>query len=178
MRYLPLLFIVAACGSTKPREPDPSPPPATAPEPAKAATDLVNSHIWLLTPDQIAAPRTGDIKEFAELLKAAGKAVIDHDASHPGELPAQVDVVIVARPGGVRVWLVGETGDITSPALAGVLAQLPVIAMKGGPVAAVVSLARGGDSSTGRAPFLPASWRAQLGPGGRPTDEVIKAVWP
>ena len=150
--------------------------------PKEAAKDaasgaLALKHVKLLHPEPVIEKRVSS-DELGALLKSASSAVIAYDAAHPNELPADVDLVIVARPDAVRCWIVGRTGDVVVPALNDAFAKLAKPNVKEGNVAAVQTLTRSGTYVAPRDPYLPSGWKYAADQHGTDIDKVIDTVWP
>jgi len=139
---------------------------------------LAIDHVTLLHPDAVTEKRLANMDDFAAVIRSATDAVIAYDAAHPDDLPPALDLVVVARPHGVRCWLVAAKGDLSVPEMETAFANLPKVTVREGNVAAVEALVRTGTSDPSRAPYLPAAWKLAAGKNGTDIDQVIDTVWP
>lgn len=177
MRTLLLVTVlIAACGKDHSNEPA-DPPKVKLSPIAMTSAPLAVDHATLLEPDDVVGKRVVDQDAFAATIKDVTVAVIAYDAKHPNVLPTELDIVVVMRQGGLRLWLVGAEGDLPIPEqLQSAVAAMPKVAVREGNVAVITTLARA--RSAGRAPYLPTSWKAAAGKNGSDIDSIIAAVWP
>jgi hypothetical protein len=188
MRYvLALAIAAAACNTGTPTGPVerssnkwPAAPTVTAETgtTASARPSLQLDHVTLLQPDSVLAERLVEIDTLAAATKSVEDAVIAYDASHPNSLPSELDVILVARPSGVRCWLVGAGGDVEVPELEEALRSVPKVKVLRGNVGAVGTFARAGATVSQHAPRIPTTWRTAAGERGADVDHVIDTVWP
>lgn len=169
-----LIAATAACNETSK---DAGKDPQAVKDAAVAPGPMAMKHVKLLEPEAVIEKRVSS-DELAALLKGASGAVIAYDAAHPNALPAELDLVVVARPNAVRCWLVGATGDVTVPALEESFAKLAKPNVREGNVAAVQTLARSGTYVAPRDPYLPGGWKYAADKHGSDIDRVIDTVWP
>jgi hypothetical protein len=168
-----IAFLLALTACTESKEP----PKEPVKDAAVQTGPMAMKHLKLLHPEPVIEKRVSS-DELATFLKGASAAIIAHDAAHPNELPADLDLVVVVRPDAVRFWLVGAMGDISSPALDAAFAKLAKPNVREGNVAAVQSFARVGTYVAPRDPFLPAGWKYAADTHGSDIDRVIDTVWP
>jgi hypothetical protein len=172
MRIL-LLAVLVACSKTEPADHAAS---GSAVAASPRADALALDHVTLLYPEAVIATRLPDTDGFAATLKSVGAAVGAYDAEHEG-LPADLDAIVVARKGAIRVWLVGPSGDVAIPQLDQTFGKLAAPRVIEGNVGAVATLRRT-KATAAREPYLPASWKQAAGKQGGQLDQVIDAVWP
>jgi hypothetical protein len=178
MRKTVIAVVLALIGCGKSGAPSdpmaaPSPPVAPAASPPAAAGALRMDHVTLLQPEADISARIANPDVLGGLLKGAGAAVIAHGAN----LPDDLDVIVVARPGGVRVWLTAPTvGDVVAPELAKELAALPAIDVRDHYVAAAIRMTRAATASTSGVKF-PGEWQ-RAAADGKPIDDLLAIVWP
>jgi hypothetical protein len=139
--------------------------------------ELELHHVTLLQPDPVIEQRVTDQSELAASLKHVPALVSSYDEGHRGVLPEVLDVLLVVRPNGLRVWLVGAAGDISNPDLERALAGIPRFGVKASNIAVVLTFVRVGVKENDRDPYLPSSWKAAAG-SGTAIDDVIDQVWP
>lgn len=166
-------LIASSCGKAQPT--DPVDPPKTSPS-ATTSTPLAVDHATLLEPDDVVGTRVVDQDALATTMKDITTMVIAYDAKHSNVLPPELDVVVVVRPSGMRLWLVGAAGDLDIPELEAAVAKLPKVAVREGNVAVITTFAHA--KSATREPYLPTSWKAAAGKNGSDIDSVIDVVWP
>ena len=167
-----LLAVTTACTET-PKDP----PKEAAKDAAVQPGPLALKHLKLLQPEATIEKRVSS-DELAAVLKSASSAVVAYDVAHPNELPADIDLVFVARPNAVRWWIVGRAGDVVAPALTDSLAKLTKPNVKEGNVAAVQTMTRSGTYVAPRDPYLPSGWKYAADQHGSDIDKVIDTVWP
>lgn len=174
-------FAIAAIATTSTLAACKDPPKETGSEPAKDAgaqpAALALKHVKLLHQEAVIEKRVST-DELAALLKSASAAVIAYDAAHPNALPADLDLLVVARPNAVRFWLVSATGDVAPPGLDEAFAKIAKPNVKEGNVAAVQTMTRIGTFAAPRDPYLPSGWRYAADQYGTDVDRVIDTVWP
>lgn len=169
-----------SCKTSDP--PERSPGSATLPATPSTRSELALDHVTLLQPEAVIEQRLADQSGWAAAIKAATDAVIAYDKSHPDVLPSELDLVIVARPSGMRCWLVGANGDVVVSELETALAKVPRFSVREGNVGVVATIVRAGSKPAARGPesaYLPTSWKDAAGKqGSSGIDDVIDASWP
>ena len=176
---LGVVVVLVACGKSEPADRGTAAVTsgsAAAGSAAPRADVLAVDHVTLLHPEAVIGQRLADTDGLAATLKAVGAAVVAYDGAHAG-LPAELDAIVVARKGAVRVWLVGATGDLAIPQLDQTFGKLAALDVSESNVGAVITLRRS-PTTAARGPYLPASWKQAAGKNGMQLDQVIDAAWP
>lgn len=182
MRAVALILVLAACGdgSTNGAVPDRvGVPEAHAPGSAIAASvALAVDHVTLLEPNATVGERLADSNAFARGVKQIATMVTDYDTAHTGTLPADLDVFVVGRKDGLRLWVVGPSGDLVIPGLEQAAAQQVKLGVRDGDVGLIITLAR--NKGPNRSPYFPGAWKAAGSGAGSAVavDTVIDTVWP
>jgi hypothetical protein len=175
MKRILLMVTLAACGA-KSSEPTAGSAQGSAVPAAKS--DLATKSVRLLEPEDVVGSRVASATNMATGLKNLEDTIGRYDVEHPHLLPAAVDVVVVARTTGTRLWLVSNGADFaTPPGLDDAIAKLPPIPVSERHVAVILSMARpSGTAAT--TPKLPSAWTAVAKEKPMDIDDVIDVVWP